>query len=753
MKILILTDSLDVGGAETHIESLVKDLISANHEPIVASADGRIFQNLKKSGVRVILLPRIKEEKPSNITRSALHLRKTFAYIAKIVNCERPDLVHAHTRKTAFCAHFACKKANIPLIVTAHARFSMGFFKKSLSKWGNYTIAVSEDIKNHLIENGVKSSQIAVIYNGVNLPDRPKSPLLSPRQAERTHNKIIFVSRLDNDSSLGAYLLCKIAPKLAQKYENLQIIIVGGGTEYENILKIANKINAKFNRRLIAPMGYSENPSDFFDKNTLFVGVSRSALEAMAHALPVILLGNEGYLGLLDESKIELAKKTNFTCRNFPKSCEKSSNCAAFESCDNSVLSARLFNEICDFFALPETEKLRLSHLSRKIAESEYGAPKMAEKTLAAYEKAIRMHQSKQNTVRYHGKGPRKKIAICGYYGRKNLGDEAILSAILNSLQKIPCNPDIRILKTQTLIKNLLSLRNADLFVFGGGSLLQNSTSNASLLYYILTVHAADFLCKRKIMLSNGIGPIENRVISREFLLKHIKKAVNLFDFISARDKDSEKFLQNLLPYRKISLIQDPALTLGEDNCKNSRNSQSEKCFLYIPLHNGLRKNNIDVNSVAAALSSAKEILNSRLIITVLNPEEDLDLAKKLRKIIKNAEIACPMSPKELNILLSKTKFVISERFHGTLFAAVGNTPVLPISSDPKMRSVCKDFGLFPSQKPDIYLNYDAFSDKLMQSLTHFETHKREISLKIYDSTAKTRYNLEKIFSKVLISP
>ena len=742
MKILILTDSLDVGGAETHIESLVKELISANHEPIVASADGRIFQNLKNAGVRVILLPRInKNKKSSKITRSALHLRKTFAYIAKIVNRERPDIVHAHTRRTAFCAHFICKAAKIPLIVTAHALFLMDFFKKSLSKWGDYTIAVSEDIKKHLIQNGVKSSQITVIYNGVNLPERPKSPLFSPCQAERTHSKIIFVSRLDSDSSLGAYLLCKIAPKLAKKYENLQIIIVGGGTEYENILKISKKINAKFNRELIFPTGYLDNPSNLFDKNALFVGVSRAALEAMAHTLPVILLGNEGYLGLLDESKIELAKKTNFTCRNFSG------------NCDNSALSAHLFNEICNFFELPESEKLRLSTLCRKIAESEYGTTQMAEKTLAAYEKAIIMHQSKQNTVRYHGKGPRKKIAICGYYGRGNLGDEAILSALLNTIQKIPCNTEIRLLKTRTPIKNFFALRNADLFVFGGGSLLQNSTSNASLIYYFLTIYAANCLCKRKIMLSNGIGPIEDSLVSKETLLIRLKKTVNLFDFISARDTDSKKLLQNLLPSRKISLIRDPALTLSEETCEKEELIKSENCFLYIPSHNCLRKNNVDINSVANALSSVEETFKVPLVITVFNPEEDLDLAKKLQKTIKNARVECPESPRELKILLSKAKFVISERFHGTLFAAVCNTPVLSISSDPKIHSICKDIGLFPSQNPNIYLNNDAFGKELMQSLAHYERNKREILLKIKESKEKTRNNLEKIFNKFLLSP
>ena len=57
--------------------------------------------------------------------------------------------------------------------------------------------------------------------------------------------KIIFTSRLDGDSSLGAYHLCKIAPQLASKYRSLKIYIIGGGTEYPQIAPMAQKINQK----------------------------------------------------------------------------------------------------------------------------------------------------------------------------------------------------------------------------------------------------------------------------------------------------------------------------------------------------------------------------------------------------------------------------------------------------------------------------------------------------------------------------
>ncbi|MGM9631562.1 MAG: polysaccharide pyruvyl transferase family protein [Eubacteriales bacterium] len=131
--------------------------------------------------------------------------------------------------------------------------------------------------------------------------------------------KIVFVSRLDGDCALGARTLCRIAPRLNEKYPDIEIIIVGGGDAHSEIFAAAREISTKINRELIKAVGKATNPAIFYenhDENTLFVGVSRAALEAMAHGVPAILLGDEGYLGLFDESKLAVARATNFTARS-----------------------------------------------------------------------------------------------------------------------------------------------------------------------------------------------------------------------------------------------------------------------------------------------------------------------------------------------------------------------------------------------------------------------------------------------------
>lgn len=173
MKIMMFIDSLDVGGAETHVEVLAKELLLMNHEIIIATTGGKIYDKLQKNKIKRVLLPKILKTNSAYGTFSFVLSYFTLTrQFFRLIEREKPDIVHAHTRRTAFLAERACKKFGVPLVVTAHAYSSMKFPKNLFSKWGDYTIAVGEDIKNHLTEHKVPRAKIEIIPNGVRLPQK-----------------------------------------------------------------------------------------------------------------------------------------------------------------------------------------------------------------------------------------------------------------------------------------------------------------------------------------------------------------------------------------------------------------------------------------------------------------------------------------------------------------------------------------------------------------------------------------------------
>lgn len=180
MKILMLIDSLGIGGAETHVETLSLELKRRGHEVKIATSGGEIATRLQKQGVEILPLPDfLAKNRRCGDSKIALNMPFCHQFIAflvakrkirEYVEGELPDVVHAHTRRTALGAKSVCKRRKIPLVTTAHALFSMNFLQNCLSCWGNRTIAVSSDIKNHLINHGVPENQIEIVENGVDVP-------------------------------------------------------------------------------------------------------------------------------------------------------------------------------------------------------------------------------------------------------------------------------------------------------------------------------------------------------------------------------------------------------------------------------------------------------------------------------------------------------------------------------------------------------------------------------------------------------
>lgn len=177
----MLIDSLDVGGAETHVETLALELVKMGCEVSIASNGGKIAQKLESEGVKQLFLPSVTPFANASVSSNASQMEqsgdsfapKTNLYYEKMkkimedlplplrlmvagdlltryVDTFKPDLVHAHTRRMAFIVTPICRRRKIPLVFTAHAMFSMDCLKMMMSRWGDAVIAVSDDIKECL---------------------------------------------------------------------------------------------------------------------------------------------------------------------------------------------------------------------------------------------------------------------------------------------------------------------------------------------------------------------------------------------------------------------------------------------------------------------------------------------------------------------------------------------------------------------------------------------------------------------------
>lgn len=368
-NILMALMQLDIGGAETHVVELSKELKRRGHNIIIVSRGGAFESELLEAGIKHIKLP-LHSKKLSDIKKSKKELEK-------IITEEKIDIVHSHTRIASFILGKLHKKMNFNFVTTAHWVFSTRFGLKYLTDWGEKTIAVSQDIKKYLIDNyKTKEEDIFVTINGIDTkkfsPEVDKSEVLQELGITEDENTIVYISRLDESRSLVAKQLVKILPRLDKIVENLRLVVVGSGDDYENVLKLSQDTNEEMGREAVILTGARTDINRLISPAKLFVGVSRSALEAMAEAKPTIVAGNEGYIGLFTPEKLQVGIDTNFCCRGCEESTEE-----------------KLMQEIGEFFGMWDDDIKNLSDFSRETILKHYSVTKMADDALMAYEASI----------------------------------------------------------------------------------------------------------------------------------------------------------------------------------------------------------------------------------------------------------------------------------------------------------------------------------------------------------------------------
>lgn len=88
---------LDIGGAETHVVELSKELKKQGYDIIVASNGGVYEQELAEAGIRHYKVPMNQ--------RNVMKMMKSYMLLKKIIRKEKPDIVHSHARIPGFiCA-------------------------------------------------------------------------------------------------------------------------------------------------------------------------------------------------------------------------------------------------------------------------------------------------------------------------------------------------------------------------------------------------------------------------------------------------------------------------------------------------------------------------------------------------------------------------------------------------------------------------------------------------------------------------
>ena len=162
--ILQIIPQLDTGGAELSAIEIAGALVSAGARALVATEGGRMADALTAAGGEIIALPLA--------TKNPIQIYANAARLARLIEAEGVDLVHARSRAPAWSALWAARRTKRPFVTTYHGAYSeTGPMKRAYNEVmakGDVVIANSAYTAGLIrARYGTPESRVRIIHRGV----------------------------------------------------------------------------------------------------------------------------------------------------------------------------------------------------------------------------------------------------------------------------------------------------------------------------------------------------------------------------------------------------------------------------------------------------------------------------------------------------------------------------------------------------------------------------------------------------------
>ena len=323
----------------------------------------------------------------------------------------------------------------------------------------------------------------------------------------------------------------------------------------------------------------------------------------------------------------------------------------------------------------------------------------------------------------------RTRPLLVGYYGEHNLGDDALLEVLLSQLPA-GCSPTVTArdqaqvqarfgvttVDRRRLAAVLAALGRCDALVLGGGSLLQDATSFASLIYYGALITAARAQGKPVLLWGQGLGPLRRR---RSRLL--VRALLPLTTACSWRDPESAALARRLgwrpLPDQVGAGVGTDPVWAAPRQPWRGTGGPIVLCWRPVGQLQG--------EAWRPWLAALEQLAPDRELLWLpFHGTQDRGLLERLRAQGLVSETLQARSrevlaerPGEAMAVASTAGLVLGMRLHGLILAAVSGAPTAALSYDPKVTAAAVALGcpwapLDQPPPPDLVAQWQACLDR-----------------------------------------
>ena len=700
MKVMHLISGGDTGGARTHVHLLLKYLNIEGEATLVCFMDGPFARDAAALGIPTVVL-----------TGS---LPAVLKQLRQMIREGGYEIVHCHGSRGNLVGALLKPTVGVPFVSTVHsdpkldymgrpaARIIYGTLNQLAQRRMDYHIGVSDSMRNLLIERGFSPNRVFTIYNGVEFPAEDAAPPAHDRGAylralglDAPEDSIIvgIAARLHPVKDYPTLLRAFAAARA--EHPRLRLLIAGDGQERAALEALADELGIRGD---VCFAGWVTDMAGFYRS------IDINALTSLSETFPYAI--TEG----ARERRCVVSSRVG----GVPALIADGETGLLFEPGDVEALAAHL-----KALAASEALRARLGEALYQKARAEFSAEATCRRQEAIYRQILRTEERARC-------GGRFGVLICGAYGMRNAGDEAILNAVVSEMRSVDPEMPLSVISrrpketalrcgvdaiyTFAFPRILRTMRRSELYLNGGGSLLQDVTSSRSLWYYLFTLWAAKQRGCAVMMYGCGVGPIR-RPGNRRLAGRVVEQCV---DAVTLREENSLEELRSLgVTKPSLAVASDPALSLpptpaGETDALMRRlglDPAGDYLMLTLRRWPGIADK---LELFAAAADYGWETYGLTPVLLSVNPIQDDRTTERVRGLIHAPCVLVqePIDTAAVAGLIGRMRAVLAMRLHVLIFAASRAVPLAAVSYDPKVAS----FLDYLDQTN--YVDFDALTDK-----------------------------------------
>ncbi len=377
------------------------------------------------------------------------------------------------------------------------------------------------------------------------------------------------------------------------------------------------------------------------------------------------------------------------------------------------------------------------------------------------------------------------KVALLGYYGNANVGDEALLQSVLThfsndnsaifDLLVLSSNPELT--KKQhkvnavknyiptswkdgligllgrnrvNYIKSNWQALSCDILVIGGGGLFFDRPDNCrDFLRFINIIRLFQMLGKDVYFL--GVSSVELYHDTSKQALR--KMAVNQhLRLVVCRDNVSSKLFIDAGASKKIvHTTEDLVFTLSADSSAEchliSKKPNNSKLVAIAPCGHQLMDNDdyADILIDFITQLASQGITVYLIALSTVNDRDAVGIEAKLSQVLSNPNVSLidkSLSVNEYMVFFSKMNCVVAERLHASILSAVIGAPFIGISYAEKVTLLYERL----ERKCYCQNNNDLTVEWLLDNVNYMIKNRQSESEKIIKMSKKLSQNAQKSF-------